>query len=855
MSTPLPADGPHEITSIDCKILQYQYAITKIDLFVGSLKRLQEECTVKDDVSVDILPLMHYIVLFTTNFFAVNEPAFNSRLELLANFKLVKPMPITISPNVSHIPYDHPDNQVTALDDIPKPSIGIKCLKILENLCQLCSQGIQKRLTNAKAEQEKLVANSVIAPLSPNYYTTLTTLTSDLFNLADIDVSLTDMTFPIPRDDSLSHPDWVEASLVDMDVKVLFVITSRLQQTLNNLKPELIRFRNLKNTQKTSTVPNFNYSLHKIFLLTLRLNDLYTIIRKIGRKIYLSNLEHLYDQKFLFQSKNSMYFKTILLNNLDDIFNTTKKNGTLIANLTRFIRQNSRYDVNIRNVNDFNNFISQSFVTLETTLTKFEDFGFNWIACELRFRKVYLLPRKTLFEIYHSVQEEKPKEKDASKPKNEVVITIDTVEKELKKLDVNDPPVVRGSRSSSVSSISSNSSLTRPIVRRGSISSPIRNSVHGGPTQPFSPTQARPSSMIFLNSNASLTKLELLPSKKPSEAEDAVNVTPTGRRRSNSQPIKPTHDFNAASGAASAVQTSKNQAAFLRSPASSNRTPASPSLRSPSGSIKRSSSLTRKSVSASPNPPTPTALNKVQKQLIAVAEEENDVKSEPLKLSANQRLQQHLRQAAKSGSLMTQQKETFTSVTFDPNNPSAFSLRPPTEAPSSAIASESAAAAALNSKAAVPAPTPPAEAKPAPRVRSARDQVTRRNTQRNSAKISADMTSTESLTSPPSSDSSLASSNRANVKKVRFTGVPDYSETEDAPTKYANRILKNFAVFKPAKSSSQLQKLDRLLREESLSFKKQSHAPIENTLSPPPAQAAARSISTSPLSKIKKRLI
>lgn len=881
-----PIDGPENITSIDCKILQYQYGIIKLKSVMSRLKKLYISCSPKktDSESVDNsnsvkvfndLPLLHYIVLLTGNYFAINESAFASRLELLSNFKAFKPTQFTISSATSHIPYDHLDTQTNALLEMPSLLSALKCLKVLEALCAHCLQGYQKRLDQTKIDREKF------GRVPTNYYEITESLISkDLFKLdSDIDLTLDELSFQIPQDESLlNNGDFIEATLVDMDIKMLFLINKQTQKILDSLKPQIIKMKS-KNPPSSES---FKYSLHKIFLLTLRLNDIYTMLRKFGRKIYLSNLEHLNDQKFLFQSKNPAYFKSVLLNNLEDLFNSTKKNGTLIANLTRFIRQNSIFEVNQKNINEFTKYLSQSFSLMETIIERFDEFGCNWIACELRFRKVYQLPKKNLYDIYQSIQEKKLPAPVVALISNGTKITPPkwetfpsrgpmSLEKELKKLDLSDTVVNRSSRSSSVSSVNSNgsvSSSTRGIVRRGSLNSPNRSSVLISSNSITSPSRPRPTSMLFMNQNSSLSKIDTL--ALPTSTESAlatVNTTPSGRRRSNSQPIKPSPtayntEIAAASGAAHALNSKPSPS--LRSPSGSLRSP-SGSLRSPSGSIKSNLSTGRKPASpANSQASQVPQANKVQKQLLAVAEEGGAnttfITTKSKQLSANQRLQQHLRLAAKSGALMTQEKEVFTSVTFDPNKPSAFNLRSYADAPA---ASEAAAASALSSNSS----STPKETKetketpqivaPVPRVRSTRDQVTRRNTQRNSATSQVTTpVSTESLASY-SSVSFTSSENSSGLKKVRFTGVADYSEAEDAPTNFSNRILKNFAVFKTPTFNAQFKKKDQLLKkEESLSFKHQLHGTDPTEVSPvPPPSLVPKSLSTNRLSKIKNRLI
>ncbi|ODV82198.1 uncharacterized protein CANTADRAFT_136472 [Suhomyces tanzawaensis NRRL Y-17324] len=842
------SQGPNYITSLDCKILQYKYSIIKLELVIDSIQKLILKCTPKPDsvedanaseppVKIfDFLPLIHYVVLLTGSLFSINDSAFQARLELLASFKLVKTSQITISTAVSHIPYDHQDTNVTPLSEIPKIPTALKCLKILEILANTCLQGYQKRFSQAKVE-----ALHSREPLPLNYYDKLDSLIKNsLFDSkSDVDLTLKDTIFSIPRDDQLlQNENFIEATLVDMDFKMLFLITKNLQANLDRLRPMILRYKTIKTNIRS--LPDHKYSLHKIFLLTLRLNDLYSIFRKFGRKIYLSNYQHLTDQKLLFQSSNLVYFKLNILNSMEDIFNSAKKNGTVIANLTRFIRPSARFEVTLKTINDFSNFASQTCTILESNIQKFEEFGMSWITAELRFRKVYQLPRKNLVDIYQSLQEVKSNDQppaisvaSASSPAVSVSPKVTEafpsvnnstkgIEKKLKKLDFSDSPQhsTRPSRSSSVSSVNSNNSIS--LGRRGSLSSPKRNSLIIPPTSnsslKVSPTRPRPNSMLFLNSNNSLSNLD-------TEKTEKVD-SPVGRRRSNSQPTV----SDAASGAASALNNS-----FGNSKAA----------------VKRSPSLTRKTAPVpTPAEKPPTSSSKVQNQLLAVAEEDSDEKVKAVsRMSANQRLQQHLRKAARTGSLMTQEKEQFTSVTFDPNNPSATNLRRPTE--HSSLDEEIPATSPAPVKSGVPIPTGSTLVPTVPltKIGPSRDQVTRRNTKRNS------VSSPISDISPNQSTyaSSASSTNSSGVtKKVRFTGVAEYTEAEDAPSKYSNRILKNFAVFRSPTINYAFKKKDQILkREESISFR--HHLEYEGE--DPNLATATASVPVNRFTKIKSKLL
>jgi len=771
--TPLPVTINRAMDSNDAKIIQYQYAIVKLKGILNSVRTMQKQTT--------DLPLIHYIVLYTRAVLVINEREFGPRLDLLSSFKLFKQSPsgITISSTVTHIPYDISDLAINPLDDLPSLEQAKKCLHALEILLNSALSGYQRRLELATKDKS----------LTGSIYTLLQSSLSE----QDFDLSLIDMTFPLPPADKRDDDTAIEACLIDMDIHSMFTAIKQMKAVLSKLKPIITKYK----SSEFKKIPS--YALHEIFILSVRLNDLYSIFRSFGRKVVLSNLLHLQDQKFLVQSRNGAYLR-LCLSKMDDLFNTNKKNGTLVATLTRFIRQNSLFEINSKNVKDFINFINQGFNVILTSIVTTEDFMMNWLIAELKFRKFYNLPRKELLEIYS-------KNAPVAKPKTSPNFSINTGKDQS--LTVPTSRVRKGSTGSVVSATSSisssesfpsitnakgDASALASMVTRGSRSSSVssvnsNNSLRLGSKA----SPQRPQSM-FLNANNSLSKLDSPPK-------------PLTRRRSNSQPLANTNP--ALAGAAAALTRG---------------------LRSPLGSIKRTPPAKAASSSpvsnSSPSTVTKSSNPNITKKLLAVAEE-NDSKAEsPEKLSANQRLQLHLRQASKSGSLMTQKKEQLTSVMFDPSNPSSVQIRKYTEKstsppvqqqPSTPTPSQPSPEELAKLPASITKPT--MFGKP-----TKRDMVTRQNTQVNSRPVQIEE-SDEAETDLESKESTPSVSSGSG-KKVRFTGVPQYNEEEDMPTNYANQILKNFASFRaPSYRHHQaFKKRDSMLKkEESITWRKELH--------------------------------
>lgn len=766
------------ITFNDAKVIQYKYAIHKIKSFVKFLNEVRSKQDKKENKSEespeiddnthistkDKIVICHYLTLLSGVVFAINEGIFNPKLELLSQFKLFRISPINVSPIVSHIPYDINDNVVNPLIEIPKSELTYKCVSLLITLYNHCLSGYEKRyqlaITQYNINDE---TNRAIDNMIDEFCQGLDITGSNEFvfevskeNKSEND----DKSEPVGDNEEVLQ----EANLIDIDIKMNFVLVKHYRKTLADLKKVVEKYKLIKSQPATkqskylSTIPNNEYSLHKLLILILRVNDIYFIVRKMARKVYISNYAHLNDQKLVGRNQ---YFKT-LLKSIDELFNGTKKNGVMIATITRFIRVNSQFTSDVKTILDFNNFVNQGIMILENSISKLIEFGQLWSSIELKFRKLYGLPFKGLADIIDEYQKEE----------------FPQIEENYfeKRKEPTERIFNRPSRSSSVSSNSSNTSSTfsnknlnvpttttatttnnsNGVQRKSSINS-LRTS----------PRQQRPNSMIFMN---------------------PPNVT-NNRRRSNSQ-----DDSTLSSRLSSLTTTDSSEQSNVNVP-NGGAAAAAAALKKKAVSMQHSQSL-----------PITSTISPTTKKVQPIIEEE-PVK----KLSANQRLQLHIRQAAKSGSLMTQEKEIMTSVVFDPNSPSSVNIRKyqdkspsppkePIEVPKIEVNG--------NGEPALPS------GKTAPLKRKTRDQVTKLNTKRNED-LSRD---SDSFITETTSHSDQTNDETTVVKKVRFTGVPDYHPSEDAPTSYSSKILKNFAVFK----SPAFKKKDQLLKkEESLLFKNQ----------------------------------
>ncbi|CAN3370965.1 hypothetical protein DICA3_F36884 [Diutina catenulata] len=750
---PMPAyNFSPEFTSQDARVVQHVYAIAKLELVLAHIDEMKRRS--------GAIVLLHYLTCCTPGVFYIADQALSQRVDYVSHYQLFKTSPPPAIPDktFTHVVYDHQDTPVVPVDDLPPVAMSEKCVAAFEGLCKQVLAAYRRRLDLAKPDPAYVSVLRHLVGLTPSDFDTAPPAA---------------YSYVLPDPALLADDTFSEALLIDLDIRAVLMGCLQWRRVLKRTAPVITSYKGLSDLKKPPPK-----ALNEVIALTVRLNDMYTCVRRLGRQIYLSNYTHLTDQKFLFQSKNAPHIRSCMTK-LDGLFNSNKRNGTLVAALTRvFMRhQTACFAANSKTCRDFANFLNQGWTAVDQAVTALQEFALAWVGAELKFRAAYGLPRKVLTEIY---QEHVPPLRTANQKRmvgvgaNAAVAGI-VSGNPTAQARPSPPGSVRGSRSSSVSSQSSQSSLRKK-------SSPMRP----------------------LRKNDSSSSLSTMDSLKPAPS-------PPSRVRSNSSPGSSA--FAATSGAAAALKQKSPVAA-----------------RSPMGRTTVSPQPQRRS-----EPLTVSSKN-VQKQLLAVAEESP-------RLTANQRLQQHLRQGAKQGDLVTQQRKAMVPVTFDPAHPSDTVIRrsngtaetapqPLHDPLAGSLPPGGLPPGQVTLPAGIIAPKeftqPTFLGKPTPR-----DVQTRRNTARNSVLIDdASAPVSESSASPECSSTELSAS--SSVKKmVRFTGVPEYSEEEDMPTNYANRILKNFAVITrgPAQSAANamrshaaVRRKDFLLKkEESLQFRNQLH--------------------------------
>lgn len=742
------------IDSLVSKIIQYEYNIIKLKKAAESLDRLIE---VAD--SSKQTPILHYIIPFIGNAFAISENGFNGRLQYLEKYSAITTSGINIPATLFHIPYDNNDSVVHRPLEMPSPKDSIECVRQLRGLCDICLRGYNTRMALAikkyHGDRESIRALIItIDSLLERYY----------LDNQSIDVALgcNFLTRWEEREADESE-EVTNLRMIEEDMRVIFTFVPKLNSSLHKLAGEVGALQKLKKIpahkqeEYISSLPDATYLLHRIVMLMLRLNDLYLEVRKVGRKVYLSNYEHIRDHRFLCLQNNSQALRWSM-NEMNELFTLNKRNGALIAGLTRCFGPNI-FIQDSKTLLSLTNFANQGVNNIASMLHGLEVFGKNWLLQEVAFRKTYHIQEESLLDFFISVRDQSEivrySPTQTAREDRQSSYKPDTRMRVGASISVHGSTKAVPNESSlenSITSLSLNNSFPE---NASSILGKLPEADNG------SSNEARSSASTIPSNQASQ-----LPSERDSTSSSMLEYNSIHQRSSGS------------TTKASSSPDGRNKIPNASSAAANSVSRKHYGLRSPTGTLKslhlpshhRSSQLLRS--------------NNEEKKHMELSspygrriEKDMQTREGPEKLTAHQRFQKRLKDASRSGYILTQNKQPHSSSAHEPISLSDNYCN-----------SEQASSRSLRT-----------------------DVSDNSSTQKENLGALSSTEETSSLVSRGQS-----------IKRVRFTGVPKYTEAEDAPSRYHNKYFKSIAVVRTPNTT--LRKKDRMFQnEESILFRSQIH--------------------------------
>ncbi|ODV82904.1 hypothetical protein CANARDRAFT_30473 [[Candida] arabinofermentans NRRL YB-2248] len=362
---PLGIKDTISLDSLDAKIVQYHYASQKIIKFIVLIKDLIKHCQ-RDS----LIPLSKYIVLLNGSIFNVNDNIYR-RSEILINGNKFNPAQ-SIEPqqiNTTAVNFDCMDNSTnydTTRSQLPDFKKNLETLRLLELLMINTYEIYNNKLKYAMSERANLKQNDVITGKSTFSPEAL----YDLYDFIELkSVGSLTCTKPI---EIIRSEEQIKSNLRSIDLKTLKLNVQSFQDSLDDLKLNIDNLLNCRKKDFLLSQPHFQLLMHRSLILLLHLADLYGIIRRFGKIIYLNN-------SFYFEN----YARTndtlrVIMKNLEIYFNQSKKNNLLLAMITRMCRQGSIFQVKPDNILEIYKVCNDSYGLLNTMILVLKKLQDEW---------------------------------------------------------------------------------------------------------------------------------------------------------------------------------------------------------------------------------------------------------------------------------------------------------------------------------------------------------------------------------------------------------------------------------------------------------------------------------------------
>lgn len=318
--------GSHPLSTYDARIIECHYCVLKLDHLVKYSKALQIR-TRTNDPNVKITLLVDFIAMIAGSVMNV-DPRMSSRLVSIS--KLVVPMAAnsrvnpSLNTNVTSFEVNETDEEVKPLnyDNVDTSALCQQLIELFEHGKALYQKKLQLLIKESNVDKSLLMSK-------------INVLASDIINPLEIEV-ITKLYF-------------TNNNLKSAKFRIITIIIEFIKKSLQNLKPFIDSLKSYKVKPMDTVIrhfPNWDWTLHRILIVLLRLNDLYTILRSIGRFEYLSNYEYLHSNKTLYNQPNL----NRALAECETWLKGSRNNQQLIFIISKLSRSNSNLNLNKQNL-------------------------------------------------------------------------------------------------------------------------------------------------------------------------------------------------------------------------------------------------------------------------------------------------------------------------------------------------------------------------------------------------------------------------------------------------------------------------------------------------------------------------
>ncbi|CCH45283.1 GLC7-interacting protein 4 [Wickerhamomyces ciferrii] len=360
-STPVIKGGVY-LDSYDAKIIEYQYAIIKIEALIKHIKSIQ----IKLRVNHHLVPIIHYMISLMGPLFNVSD-TLTKRVDQLSKLTSIGAQrKVAALANTIALNFELEDQEALKLkyDDNARHLLN-ELLSLVENAGLIYEKKLQQACVERDANRLP-GSNNKPVPLEVEFF-------KDLLDPLELNV------FPKLI---------VEASEFDnFHFKKVPLVIDSVNKSIKLIKDyleQLKQFKSKPNDNVIKKLPHWSYTTHRIFACFVKLSELYTILRKFGRDLYLPYDEHLHNPKIL---HNNVKLE-LSLQNSDEYLKNTRKNHQLMTTLAKFTRQGSYTHLRTQSIVELTNLLIQSITLISNFSAVILGLLKNWELAEAKLVKI-----------------------------------------------------------------------------------------------------------------------------------------------------------------------------------------------------------------------------------------------------------------------------------------------------------------------------------------------------------------------------------------------------------------------------------------------------------------------------------
>jgi hypothetical protein len=345
------------LDAFDAKIVQYHCALRKLQVIQTPIKALNIKAKAGKG---DVIPLVHHITTICAGSLQMNEHlkrrvVFIGKLEPLKDHRKVVP-----HLNTSAISFDLEDTEGHRCHY----TSDVNYSKLLEDMLSICDNAVtiyQEKLRQSIMERDahrRPDANHKPVPLDPNSFL-------DLLEPLEV-MSLSRL---------ITTPDDLETC----QFKITPILLDAIANTTQNIGTYIAQLQKYKERPSEATLkrlPAWPYTIHRIFASVIKLSDLYAILRRFGRELYLPASNELHAPKLLHQS--SVW--DAMLKTCDEYFLNPKKNEQMVFTSSRATRQGASFQLKHTTITELMGSLLQSYNLVMKLISILRDLVKGWEA-------------------------------------------------------------------------------------------------------------------------------------------------------------------------------------------------------------------------------------------------------------------------------------------------------------------------------------------------------------------------------------------------------------------------------------------------------------------------------------------